>query len=206
MVDEFREYARRPPLSLGSVDLNQIIDEVLTLYGWEPRAATPMSPTTPTAQTDQHTKIDFDIRLTEDLPKVQGDATRLRQVVHNLLANARDALGSAATGAQIKVSTDLVTASIGEQIGQPAVRLIVSDNGPGFSAQLLQRAFEPYITTKAHGTGLGLAIVRKIVEEHGGYIDVSNRRAGGARVTILLKPDSGEVDDNAQEGDNHPSQ
>jgi len=197
MVDEFREYARRPPLSLGTVDLNQIIDEVLTLYGWGPSETT---------QSDQGTKIEFDVRLNEDLPKVQGDATRLRQVVHNLLANARDALGSAATGAQIKISTDLITASIGDQIGQPAVRLIVSDNGPGFSAQLLQRAFEPYITTKAHGTGLGLAIVRKIVEEHGGYIDISNRRAGGARVTILLKPDGGKVDDNAQEGDNHPSQ
>jgi nitrogen fixation/metabolism regulation signal transduction histidine kinase len=197
MVDEFREYARRPPLSLGTVDLNQIIDEVLALYGWEPSE---------TAQSEQVTKIEFDVRLTEDLPKVQGDATRLRQVVHNLLANARDALGSAAAGAQIKISTDLITAGIGDQIGQPAVRLIVSDNGPGFSAQLLQRAFEPYITTKAHGTGLGLAIVRKIVEEHGGYIDISNRRAGGARVTILLKPDSGEVDDNAQEGDNHPLQ
>lgn len=62
----------------------------------------------------------------------------------------------------------------------------VMDSGPGFPAHVLQRVFEPYVTTKAQGTGLGLAIVRKIVEEHGGRIDVSNRRDGGARVSILF--------------------
>lgn len=86
--------------------------------------------------------------------------------------------------------------------GQPAVRLVVSDNGPGFSTQLLQQAFEPYVTTKAHGTGLGLAIVKKIVDEHGGYIDLSNRRDGGARITIVLVPMESAVDDNADHDDN----
>jgi len=82
----------------------------------------------------------------------------------------------------------------------------VTDNGPGFSVQLLQRAFEPYITTKTHGTGLGLAIVRKIVEEHGGYIEVANRRTGGARVTILLVPEIGEVDGKPEANDNNNTQ
>ena len=66
------------------------------------------------------------------------------------------------------------------------MRLTVSDNGPGFAGQVLTRVFEPYVTTKATGTGLGLAIVKKIIEEHGGQIDVSNRREGGARISILL--------------------
>ena len=75
-----------------------------------------------------------------------------------------------------------------------AVRFTVSDNGPGFSPQILQRAFEPYVTTKAQGTGLGLAIVRKIIEEHAGRIDLSNRRDGGARISILLTRLATEVD------------
>lgn len=193
MVDEFREFARRPPVSYGPVDLNQIVDEVLALYGWDPaETAPPMRENT----------VRFDVQLAADLPKVRGEATQLRQVVHNLLANARDALADRTGQGEIEVSTELITATVGEQTGQPAVRLVVSDNGPGFAAPLLQRAFEPYVTTKAHGTGLGLAIVRKIVDEHGGYIDISNRRAGGARVTILLMPDTSEVDGGGQEDDN----
>lgn len=195
MVEEFREYARKPPLDFGSVDLNALVEDVLTLYGWDPAQPTG-------AQTSA---VCFEAQLAPNLPTVRGDTTQLRQVVHNLLANARDALVENVPQGVIKVSTEVITATIGEQAGQPAVRLTVTDNGPGFSAQLLQRAFEPYVTTKAHGTGLGLAIVRKIVEEHGGYIDISNRRTGGARVTILLVPDIGEVDDSVQADDNEPT-
>jgi nitrogen fixation/metabolism regulation signal transduction histidine kinase len=72
-----------------------------------------------------------------------------------------------------------------------AVRLTVSDNGPGFPARILTRAFEPYVTTKARGTGLGLAMVKKIVDEHGARIDIRNRvKAGeaieGAQISILF--------------------
>jgi nitrogen fixation/metabolism regulation signal transduction histidine kinase len=68
-----------------------------------------------------------------------------------------------------------------------AVRLSVSDNGPGFDAKLVARAFEPYVTSKPKGTGLGLAVVKKIVEEHGGRIELHNRKeTSGAKVLILL--------------------
>ena len=80
----------------------------------------------------------------------------------------------------------------------------MSDNGPGFSLQVLQRAFEPYVTTKAHGTGLGLAIVRKIIEEHDARIDLSNRRNGGARISILFTRLSVPVDGETQDNDNAP--
>lgn len=196
MVEEFREYARKPPLNFEPVDLNALVEDVLTLYGWDPAQAT----------TNEASAIHFEATLATNLPTVRGDTTQLRQVVHNLLANARDALVEKAQRGIIKVSTEVITATIGEKAGLPAVRLTVTDNGPGFSAQLLQRAFEPYVTTKAHGTGLGLAIVRKIVEEHGGYIDISNRRTGGARVTILLVPEIAEVDDSAQANDNEETQ
>ena len=194
MVDEFREYARRPPLVFTPVDLNHLIEEVLILYGWDPISKT--------ATTDA-TGICFEATLGESLPVVRGDEPQLRQVIHNLLSNARDAIQESGQGGTVRIATELI--SSGDKTtagGQPAVRLVVTDDGPGFNAQLLKRAFEPYITTKTHGTGLGLAIVKKIVEEHGGYIDISNRRGGGARVTILLAPMPTAVDGNATEDDN----
>jgi len=102
----------------------------------------------------------------------------------------------------IEVKTQLATTKGPDGADQQAVRFTVSDNGPGFSAQILNRAFEPYVTTKAHGTGLGLAIVRKIIEEHGGRIDISNRKEGGARVSILLTRLAGQLDGKPQQNDN----
>ena len=68
------------------------------------------------------------------------------------------------------------------------VRLAVLDQGPGFAEHILKRAFEPYVTTKAKGTGLGLAVVKKIMDEHGGRIDLSNRltegKVAGAQVSL----------------------
>ena len=132
--------------------------------------------------------------LEPDLPWVVGDPTQLRQVVHNLLANARDALVEQPESGIIEVTTQRVDSAPSEGLEQSGMRFTVNDNGPGFSAQILQRAFEPYITTKAQGTGLGLAIVRKIVEEHQGRIDISNRKEGGARVSILLTQIASTVD------------
>jgi nitrogen fixation/metabolism regulation signal transduction histidine kinase len=112
---------------------------------------------------------------------VLGDATMLRQVLHNLLQNAQDALTAVKNGT-IEVKTV-------KNAGQ--ILLSVSDNGIGFSAEILTRAFEPYMTTKHHGTGLGLAIVKKIVEEHKGTIAIENvdvEKVGhtGAIITVSL--------------------
>ena len=190
IVNEFREYARRPPISFEAVDLNHLIEEILILYGWDPVSKT---------SGPEVGNVRFDADLAQALPAVRGDSTQLRQVIHNLLSNARDALTEQNGGGVVRVTTDLVAAPLGEQ---PAVRLIVADDGPGFAPHLLQQAFEPYVTTKSHGTGLGLAIVKKIIDEHGGYIDLSNRRAGGARITILLSPMTTEVDGGAGQDDN----
>jgi len=199
MVDEFREYARTPPLQWQSLSLNELVAEVLTLYGWE----STMDPTEPPTNVTQgaaeaapNTPL-FVTSLADDLPDIAGDAVQLRQVLHNLFANAREAVqanaGLTAGGGRIEVQTRRVNSAPRGQ-GQAddahghthAVRLTISDNGAGFDAQVLVRAFEPYVTTKASGTGLGLAIVRKIIESHGGRVDVSNRRGGGARISILF--------------------
>ena len=195
MVDDFREYARTPPAQMQEVDLNGLIEDVLTLYGWDPHDGSLRGDA-------QHVRID--VNLEAQLPLIEGDPTQLRQVMHNLLANARDAASQEQAPAQaaIWVQTRLWH---DEESGSSVVRLAISDNGPGFAPQVLNRVFEPYVTTKATGTGLGLAIVKKIVEEHGGRIDVSNRKEGGARISILfaklVEPQS-MLDDGAQHNDN----
>ncbi|SAK85805.1 sensor histidine kinase [Caballeronia ptereochthonis] len=173
MVDDFREYARTPPAVLGNLQLNDLVAEVLTLYGIE-EGKSPI-------------KIDL-----AKLPVIRGDATQIRQVIHNLLQNAQDAVAEVA---EPHVLLETRTVEYGEPDAsghaRVAVRLTVSDNGPGFPARILSRAFEPYVTTKAKGTGLGLATVKKIVDEHGARIDIRNRSrtadvVEGAQISILF--------------------
>ncbi len=172
MVDNFRDYAKTPLPQLQSLDLNALIEEILELY-----------PET----TDLRT---IHPQLSADLPRVLGDATQLRQVVHNLLQNAQDATSESddpRRAARIEVTTETVHYAEAEGSTRSAVRLTIADNGPGFDARMLARAFEPYATSKRRGTGLGLAVVKKIIEEHGGRIEVQNRKDGpGARILILL--------------------
>lgn len=156
MVNDFRDYARTPPPTLASVDLNALLEEMLGLY--------------------ESARATLHLDLAPGLPSARADANQLRQVLHNLLANAEDALAEATTP---RVS--LVTRTDGRR-----VILTVSDNGTGFAPQTLARAFEPYVTTKAKGTGLGLAIVKKIIDEHHGDIRLVNRPGGGAEVTVRL--------------------
>jgi nitrogen fixation/metabolism regulation signal transduction histidine kinase len=171
MVDDFRDYARVPPARLLPLDLNALIEEVVTLYR---TAGAPVALTL------------------EPLPAIEGDATQLRQVIHNLIGNAQEALASKVDGV-IRVRTALIAGSDGAETVQ-AVRFSVEDNGPGFAANILRRAFEPYVTTKPSGTGLGLAMVKKVIDEHGAHIEAVNRssgagpgHAGGAIVTIVFR-------------------
>ncbi len=157
MVDAFSQYARSPELSLRELDLNALTREVLTLY--EPSLG-------PSVR----------LELAPELPLVVGDPAQLRQVIHNLLQNAQDAL---AGSPQPRVV-------IASGIADGAVQLTVTDNGCGVPENLIQRVFEPYVTTKPRGTGLGLAIVKKIIEEHGGTVGIGNVAPRGARVTVRL--------------------
>ncbi|TAL93641.1 MAG: PAS domain-containing sensor histidine kinase [Paraburkholderia sp.] len=174
MVDSFRDYARTPPAVLANLQLNELVSEVLTLYGIE------------------EGKSAIEVELGAHLPVIRGDATQLRQVIHNLLQNAQDAVADV-EHPHVVLETRTVEYGDPDAEGKArvAVRLTVSDNGPGFSARILTRAFEPYVTTKAKGTGLGLAMVKKIVDEHGARIDIRNRmKAGdvieGAQISILF--------------------
>jgi nitrogen fixation/metabolism regulation signal transduction histidine kinase len=157
MVDAFSQYARTPEASLRELDLNALVREVLRLY----ESLAPY----------------MRLELARDLPAVRGDPAQLRQVIHNLLQNAQDALAD----------TPEPRIVIRSEAAEPGkVRFSVTDNGTGFPEHLMKRAFEPYVTTKPRGTGLGLVIVKKIVEEHGGDITIANVAPHGARVSLTF--------------------
>ena len=170
LVNEFRDYARLPAAQMAHLDLNALVAEVLALYGQ--------------AQDQGH----LSSKLAGGLPAIMGDATQLRQVIHNLVQNAFDAVADQADQ-EVQVST---SAALDERGALLAVRLTVIDNGPGFAEKVLKRALEPYVTTKAKGTGLGLAVVKKIADEHGARLRVANLHASddpdaavtGARVSL----------------------
>lgn len=161
MVNEFSEYARSPAPRLDKLDLNMLIREVMSLYDLP--------------------KIKMEKHLTTQACTIKGDSTMLRQVLHNLLQNAQDALAGKELPV-ISVSTENVNGML---------VLTLQDNGGGFSADMMPHIFEPYMTSKPHGTGLGLAIVKKIIDEHRGSIKIENVSshdgiALGAAVTITI--------------------
>jgi nitrogen fixation/metabolism regulation signal transduction histidine kinase len=156
MVNEFSEYARAPSANLVKININQLIKDVSGLYE------------------NSQAKITYE--LESGVPELMGDPTMLRQVLHNLMQNAQDAL----------IEQDSPEIIVKTRYDEKSVFLIVSDNGQGFPEDVLTHAYEPYVTTKAHGTGLGLAIVKKMVEEHFGQIVIENNHLAGACITIQL--------------------
>jgi nitrogen fixation/metabolism regulation signal transduction histidine kinase len=157
LVNSFRDYAKLPPPKLLPLDLNELVREVLVLY--------------------EGSRIPVSAQYGEDLPAVNADASQLRQVLHNLLQNAQDAVTE-----HVAPQVSVLTRREGRR-----VELIVRDNGTGFPPAIISRALEPYVTTKPRGSGLGLAIVRKIIDEHRGDILLGNRAEGGADVKIRLR-------------------
>jgi nitrogen fixation/metabolism regulation signal transduction histidine kinase len=155
LVNDFRDYARLPAAELKPIDLNALVTDVMQLYASD-------------------ADIPIRVELDAAAPLIRGDAQQLRQVMHNLLQNAQDAQESLQLPQQAQVTLKTEYSATSQR-----VRLIVRDNGAGFPDNILKRAFEPYVTTKAKGTGLGLAVVKKIADEHGARIDISNRVAAG---------------------------
>jgi nitrogen fixation/metabolism regulation signal transduction histidine kinase len=162
MVNAFSEYARIPQVSLKPMELNQLVREVLDLY--------------------RSSKLNVRIleHLTPGNTWIDGDSVRLRQLLHNILKNALEAVKEV-PDACITVTTRNV-----DEGGMNRIELCLDDNGPGIEAGVLENIFEPYVSTKPKGSGLGMAIVKKIVEEHGGTISAGSSAAGGAQIRIHL--------------------
>ncbi|MGI9257414.1 MAG: ATP-binding protein [Gammaproteobacteria bacterium] len=162
MVDAFSEYARAPDMDLSRFDLNALISEVAELY--------------------RHREEPLSLALDLDgsLPRVEADEGRMRQVLHNLIGNALEAMEQQPEE-RIEITTQHT-----HMHGAELAEIKVVDNGPGFLEDIVDQAFDPYVTSKVKGTGLGLAIVKKMIEEHGGQISARNSERGGAEIVILL--------------------
>lgn len=167
LVNEFRDYARLPAAELKPVDLNALVADVMQLYLHDNHSDGHGG-----RRSDAAAAVPVVTELDPKAPLIQGDAQQLRQVIHNLLQNAQDAQ-EGKEGALVTLKTEYSEAS-------KRVRLSVRDKGTGFPEHILKRAFEPYVTTKVKGTGLGLAVVKKIADEHGARVDISNRVVDGA--------------------------
>ncbi len=180
LVNEFRDYARLPAAQMQPLALNALIHDVLALYGQAQDNGLLLA------------------RLEGGLPLIMGDTTQLRQVIHNLVQNALDAVADRPDGL-----VEIVTQSArrGAQHELHAVRLTVVDNGPGFADKVHKRAVEPYVTTKPKGTGLGLAVVKKIADEHHARLRANNLHAGnqpdapvtGAHVSLSFTQFAGQA-------------
>ncbi len=162
MVNAFSDYARAPDIELGVFDMDKLVHEVVDLY----RA--------------QESGIEIVLTSDPTMPMIEADIGRVRQIMHNLIRNATEALENTDKG---RIELHVSAAEID---GVDVVQIKVEDNGPGFKEASLNQVFDPYVTTKPKGTGLGLAIVKKLVEEHVGSIRAHNSTEGGAVISIRL--------------------
>ena len=160
MVNAFSDYAQPVISRPRRLDINTLIRDITELH------------------VAHLTRIRFLFDLADDLPLVMTDPAGIRQVLNNLIINASDALGD--KGGELKLSTRI------DHVKDNLLVLELQDNGPGFPAELLDRIFEPYVTTKTSGSGLGLPISRRIIEENGGTMRATNLPKGGAVVIIQL--------------------
>ena len=162
MVNAFSEYARAPDMKVTRFPLNALVTEVADLHRV------------------QESGVQIDVELDPRIDNIEADRGRVRQILNNLLVNGAEAVENAPAG-------HVILATRFESVGTAEYATItVCDNGPGFTREVLGRAFDPYVTSKPKGTGLGLAIVKKIVEEHGGRVEADNRPEGGGRVRVSL--------------------
>ena len=163
LVDAFGEYANEPELDLAPLQLDELIQDVVSLYQ------------------QGHSDLRFELNLCSGPAGLSADAGRIRQLLHNLIRNASEAFAPK-EHASITISTRVIKGPAGEDL----VELSVADRGPGFPASVLQNPFEPYVTNKPNGSGLGLAICRKIAEEHDGQVTIANQVEGGAIAAVTL--------------------
>ena len=157
MVSAFADYANTPQIERKLVDLNALINQSIALY-------------------DAHSNITIEFNLSGDIPELLLDANSISRVLINLVKNSAES---------VEEDRDL-TVNIATQYlpSKGIVRLSIADDGNGFEEAVIERVFEPYVTTKVKGSGLGMAIVQNIIEQHDGQIFAGNVDPHGAIITV----------------------
>jgi two-component system nitrogen regulation sensor histidine kinase GlnL len=174
LVRELLDLARPAVLHTAPVRIHDVVGDVLVLARGVPGAE----------------RIQFVERFDPSLPDLHADDEKLTQVFLNLLRNAVEAVADRPSP-RITVETGVAGQRLRQASGRtrPLARIAIQDNGPGVSEAMLPRLFTPFATSKSNGTGLGLAISRRIVEAHGGRMEVRNRAGGGAEAAVYLPLD-----------------
>ncbi|MBS3822453.1 MAG: HAMP domain-containing protein [Wenzhouxiangellaceae bacterium] len=162
LVDAFGDYSRPGHDRREALDITPLINGVVDLWS------------------AGDTGVRFELDLDHGNAQPVGDPGQIQQVLNNLVQNAREAHPEHApllrVGSRIQPGDE----------DHDWLELSIVDDGPGFDAEILPRAFDPYASTKPRGTGLGLAIVQRIIDQMGGRIEASNAPGGGARIRLLL--------------------
>jgi signal transduction histidine kinase len=152
----FQDFSKPLELERESIDINNLVEKTFKLVILDPL------------------NVWITLDLSPDIPKVQMDPSLLRQVFLNLIKNASEACGKEG---KLEIRTEHSSSW---------VKIRFTDNGPGISEEILDRIFEPFFSTKKTGIGLGLSIVRKIMDTHGGHIEITSVSPNGAKITLVL--------------------
>jgi signal transduction histidine kinase len=163
LTEKYLSLARRSRPDFQEEDLGQVVRDAMT---------------SARAELNQH-RIRTELEIEEGLPAVNLDETQIRQVMLNLIRNAREAM---ADGGELVVGVRARTPTGDAQ----TLEISVADSGGGMDEETREHLFEPFFTTKGHGNGLGLAITQEIVEAHGGKIRCERRAQGGTCFVIEL--------------------
>jgi nitrogen fixation/metabolism regulation signal transduction histidine kinase len=157
IAQEFMEISRDTTLRLEPLDLAEVLEETLRPY-----------------RKLLAERIRFKVVYAGEDFRSRGDAAKLKTALRNIVANAVEAISGKG---EVSVAVNRVG---------PNLRIVIRDTGPGMSHETIERIFEPYFSTKDSGTGLGLPIAKKIIEEHGGTIQVASQGGAGTTVTVEL--------------------
>ena len=156
MVNEFAEYSRTPSLVRKIINITELIDEISYLYS------------------DQ--RIEFQKNYPNTIKEIKIDENKFRQVLINIFDNSKAATENT------KHPKIVITVKCNKNF----IMLKFEDNGIGIPKEIMEKIYEPYVTSKKTGTGLGLAIVHKIIEEHSGSIEINNIKPNGVSILITL--------------------
>ncbi len=171
ILTDFLDFAGEKKLSPAPTDLNAMIDELADFF--HPQA--------------ERQKVRIFVTPASQHVEALVDGPLIKQAVLNLLLNALQAMGEPdKQGSKQGTREIYMRTELGEDDGHPVARLRVADTGPGMDSETVTRIFTPYFTTKSGGTGLGLPTSRRIVEEHGGRIEVHSEQDRGTEFTLVL--------------------